>query len=137
MFAAGDVANHFHPLFGRRTRVEHWQNAIRQGRAAALNMLGRDVAYDEVHWFWSDQYDQNLQYVGHHLEWDELVVRGSLEKRRFVAFYRIQGRVAAAVGLNSGRDVRRSVPLVRSGVYVPASVLRDPDADLADMVPAG
>ena len=58
VYAAGDVANHYHPIFNRRIRVEHWQNAIKQGAAAARNMLGKGVAYDEVHWFWSDQYER-------------------------------------------------------------------------------
>ncbi len=77
IFAAGDVANHLHPLFGRRIRVEHWRNAIEHGAAAARSMLGKGVPYAEVHWFWSDQYDANIQYAGHHRAWDELVVRGS------------------------------------------------------------
>ena len=66
IYAAGDVANHYHPVFDRRIRVEHWQNAIKQGAAAARNMLGKRIAYDEIHWFWSDQYDANLQYAGFH-----------------------------------------------------------------------
>jgi 3-phenylpropionate/trans-cinnamate dioxygenase ferredoxin reductase component len=66
VYAAGDVANHYHPIFNRQIRVEHWQNAIKQGAAAARNMLGKRGAYDEVHWFWSDQYDANLQYAGFH-----------------------------------------------------------------------
>ena len=60
IYAAGDVANHYHPVFGRLIRVGHWQNAIKQGAAAARNMLGKRVPYDEVHWFWSDQYNANL-----------------------------------------------------------------------------
>ncbi len=81
IFAAGDVANHYHPVFGRRLRVEHWDNALKQGAVAALNMLGKDEAFDDPHWFWSDQYEHNLQYVGHAIAWDEVVVRGSLEGR--------------------------------------------------------
>ena len=77
VFAAGDVANHYHPVFGRRIRTEHWNNAREQGRAAALNMMGRDVPYDEIHWFWSDQYEHTIQYAGYHREWDELVIRGA------------------------------------------------------------
>ncbi len=83
--AAGDVANHYHPVFGRHIRVEHWQNAIKQGAAAARNMLGKPVAYDEVHWFWSDQYDANLQYAGFHTKWDQLVVRGRLDSDSYLA----------------------------------------------------
>ena len=114
IFAAGDVANHLHPLFGRRIRVEHWRNAIEQGAAAARSMLGKGEPYAEVHWFWSDQYDANVQYAGHHTEWDELVVRGSLEERAFVAFYVAGGLVDAAVAVNSGRDLRRAQALIRA-----------------------
>jgi hypothetical protein len=64
IYAAGDVANHYHPVFDRQMRVEHWQNAVKQGAAAARSMLGKLVTYDEVHWFWSDQYEANLQYAG-------------------------------------------------------------------------
>jgi NADH dehydrogenase FAD-containing subunit len=61
VYAAGDVANHYHPLFDRRIRAEHWQHAIKHGQAAARNMLGMQNPYDEVYWFWSDQYNYNLQ----------------------------------------------------------------------------
>ncbi len=78
IYAAGDVANHYHPVFRRQIRVEHWHNAIKQGACAARNMLGRVVPYDEIHWFWSDQYETNVQYAGFHTKWDQLVVRGRL-----------------------------------------------------------
>ena len=133
IFAAGDVANHLHPLFGRRIRVEHWRNAIEQGAAAARSMLGKGEPYAEVHWFWSDQYDANVQYAGHHTEWDELVVRGSLEERAFVAFYVAGGLVDAAVAVNSGRDLRRAQALIRARVPVEAAKLRDPEVDLRDL----
>src|SRR5918993_3027840 len=74
IYAAGDVANHYHPVFERHIRVEHWQNALKQGPAAARNMLGENEPYDEIPWFWSDQYEHNLQYAGFHTEWDELVI---------------------------------------------------------------
>ena len=79
IYAAGDVANHYHPVFGRHIRVEHWQNAMRQGASAATNMLGERVPYDEIPWFWSDQYDANIQYAGYHTSYDELIVRGQLD----------------------------------------------------------
>src|SRR5690606_3451822 len=71
VYAAGDVANHWHPVFGRRMRVEHWQNAMQQGAAAARSMIGTGQPYGAIHWFWSDQYDQNLQYAGHHHGWEQ------------------------------------------------------------------
>ena len=130
IYAAGDVANHYHPIFGRHIRVEHWKNALKHGPAAAKSMLGDGGPYEEVPWFWSDQYEHNLQYAGFHTEWDELVVRGSLEERSFVAFYRKDGRVLAAVAIGRGRDLRRSVPLIKAQEQVEAAMLRDPDIDL-------
>jgi 3-phenylpropionate/trans-cinnamate dioxygenase ferredoxin reductase subunit len=130
IFAAGDVANHNNPVFGRRIRVEHWQNAIKHGQAAALSMLGKASPYREVYWFWSDQYELNLQYSGYHTEWDELVVRGSLEDRNFLAFYIKEGRVLATVGAGRGEDVQRSASLIEAGGPVDADKLRDEDVDL-------
>ena len=130
VYAAGDVANHMHPLFGRRMRVEHWQNAMRHGRHAAKSMLGATEPYAEVHWFWSDQYDANLQYAGHHMAWDELVFRGSVKARSFLAFYIKDGLVDAAVGFNRGKDLRRAMAIVKARRPVDAAKLRDEDVDL-------
>jgi 3-phenylpropionate/trans-cinnamate dioxygenase ferredoxin reductase subunit len=134
VFAAGDVARHHHPVAGRRIRVEHWQSAIGQGRVAARNMLGQAVVHDEIPWFWSDQYDCNLQYAGFAGPWDELAVRGSLERRAFVGFYLSEGRVVAAVAINQGRDLRRTVPLIRAGTPVDPARLADPEVDLRTLV---
>jgi 3-phenylpropionate/trans-cinnamate dioxygenase ferredoxin reductase subunit len=136
VYAAGDVANHMHPVFGRRMRVEHWQNAMQQGAAAARSMLGVGRPYDAIHWFWSDQYDANLQYAGFHREWDRLVVRGSLDQRSFVAFYLNQGRIDAVVALNRGKDVRRAMPLIRSRAFIDPERLMDEDVDLRRLAPA-
>ena len=135
IFAAGDVANHFHPLFGRQIRVEHWQNAIHQGRAAARNMLGKREPYNDVHWFWSDQYDCNVQYTGFQTGWDELVVRGSLEERNAVIFYLQEQHIAAAVAFNRGRDLQRAMSLIKVHVQVEPEVLRDESVDLRSLVP--
>jgi 3-phenylpropionate/trans-cinnamate dioxygenase ferredoxin reductase subunit len=103
IYAAGDVANHLHPLFGR-VRVEHYNNAERQGRAAASSMLGSTDPYDYIHTFWSDQYEHKLEYVGHATTWDEFVVRGSVEERKLVGFYLRDGLLQAAVGFDRGGD---------------------------------
>jgi 3-phenylpropionate/trans-cinnamate dioxygenase ferredoxin reductase component len=103
VYAAGDVANQLHPLFGR-VRVEHYNNAEKQGRAAARSMLGSTTPYDYVHTFWSDQYEHKLEYVGHATNWDQFIVRGSLEQRQFVGFYLGDGQIQAAVGLDRGGD---------------------------------
>jgi 3-phenylpropionate/trans-cinnamate dioxygenase ferredoxin reductase subunit len=130
VFAAGDVANHFNPVFGRRARVEHWQNAIKHGQAAARSMMGKESTYRDTYWFWSDQYESNLQYVGYHTEWDMLVVRGSLEARNFLAFYVKEGRVLATVGIGRGEEVQRCAPLIRAGAPVDPSKLSDERVDI-------
>lgn len=133
VYAAGDVANHYHPVFDRRIRVEHWQHAIKHGQAAARSMLGSQNPYDEVYWFWSDQYNYNLQYAGFATDWDELIVRGSLEKRKFVAFYLKGGRILATVGMNRGKDVRQSMGLIKAGVQVDPARLRDEAVHVSDL----
>jgi 3-phenylpropionate/trans-cinnamate dioxygenase ferredoxin reductase component len=103
VYAAGDVANQLHPLFGR-VRVEHYNNAEKQGTAAARSMLGSTAPYDYIHSFWSDQYEHKIEYVGHVAQWDEFVVRGSLAEGKLIGFYLVDGVVSAAVGLDRGGD---------------------------------
>ena len=136
IYAAGDVANHYHPVFDRHIRVEHLDNADKQGSAAARSMLGNASPYDEIPWFWSDQYEYNLQYFGYATEWDELVVRGSLEHRDFVAFYLQGGRLVASAGIDRGRDLRRSAALIKARAPVPESELSNDQVDLRSLVAA-
>ncbi len=103
VYVAGDVANHLHPLFGR-IRVEHFNNAEKQGAAAARSMLGSTAPYDYIHSFWSDQYEHKLEYVGHVATWDEFVVRGNVDEGKLVGFYLVGGVARAAVGLDRGGD---------------------------------
>jgi 3-phenylpropionate/trans-cinnamate dioxygenase ferredoxin reductase component len=103
VYVAGDVANQLHPLFGR-VRVEHYNNAEKQGAAAARSMLGSTDPYDYLYTFWSDQYEHKIEYVGHAVTWDEFVVRGSPDEARLVGFYLVGGVVKAAVGLDRGGD---------------------------------
>jgi 3-phenylpropionate/trans-cinnamate dioxygenase ferredoxin reductase component len=103
VYVAGDVANHLHPLFGR-IRVEHFNNAEKQGAAAARSMLGSTAPYDYLYTFWSDQYEHKIEYVGHATGGDEFVVRGSVEERKLIGFYLMGGVVRAAVGLDRGGD---------------------------------
>lgn len=103
VFAAGDIANHRHPVFGR-IRVEHWNNADRQGKAAAAAMLGLGAPYDYVHSFWSDQFDKKLEYVGFAREWDRIAVAGALERLDFIATYYKGKRLLAAAAIGRGGD---------------------------------
>jgi 3-phenylpropionate/trans-cinnamate dioxygenase ferredoxin reductase subunit len=128
IFACGDVANHHHPVFGRRIRVEHFDNALKMGTYVAGAMLGDDAPFTDPHWFWSDQYDVNLQYAGFAYAWDDVVIRGSVDDRVFVAFYLNEGVLLGALAMNRGRDVRRSMRLI--GTRPDPEALRDPDVDL-------
>jgi 3-phenylpropionate/trans-cinnamate dioxygenase ferredoxin reductase component len=141
VYAAGDIANHWHPVFGR-LRVEHWNNASNQGRSAALSMLEKGAPYDYVHSFWSDQYDESLEYLGFARDWDRLALRGTLESRRFLAFY-LKGDVVQAVfGLNRGGDpedpeqdgeLKACLPLIRDRIRVDPARLADQRHDLAGL----
>lgn len=133
IYAAGDVANHYHPVFGRHIRVEHWQNAIKQGTAAARNMAGKRIAYDAIHWFWSDQFAANLQYAGFHTTWEQLVVRGDLHSGNFLACYVNGGRIDGSVGLNRAKDVHRIMPVIKARLSVDLEQLRDEGVDLRSL----
>ena len=134
VFACGDVANHDHPLFGR-VRVEHFDNALKMGAHVAGAMLGSTAPFDDPHWFWSDQYDVNLQYAGFAMTWDQVVTRGSLEERDGVAFYLNEGVLLAALGLNRGKDVRRAMKLIGARARPEAAALADPEVDLRTLIP--
>ena len=138
VYAAGDVANHLHPLFGR-LRVEHWNNGYQQGRAAARAMLGGPEPYDYLHTFWSDQYEHTIEYVGFAADWDRLVFRGEPASRKFLGFYLKDGIVRAVVGLDRGGDpedpkneseLRAAARLIRERVRVDPARLGDESANL-------
>jgi 3-phenylpropionate/trans-cinnamate dioxygenase ferredoxin reductase subunit len=142
VFAAGDVVNHLHPLFGR-VRVEHFNNAEKQGAAAARSMLGSAAPYAYIHSFWSDQYEHKIEYVGHATKWDDFVVRGSLDEARLVGFYLLDGLVQAAVGLDRGGDpeldldgeMAAAARLVAARARPARGLLADERADLWALAP--
>jgi 3-phenylpropionate/trans-cinnamate dioxygenase ferredoxin reductase component len=136
IYAAGDVANHYHPVVRGRMRVEHWQNAMQQGAAAARSMLGNGLPYDAIHWFWSDQYDLNLQYAGFNQESDHIVVRGDLDTGSGIVFQLRERRIHAVIALNRGKDLRRVMPLIKSGATVDSRQLGDEAVDLRSLVEA-
>jgi 3-phenylpropionate/trans-cinnamate dioxygenase ferredoxin reductase subunit len=123
VFAAGDVAR---PRGSRR--VEHFQNAQDQGAAAARAMLGAREPFHEIPWFWSDQYDVNLQILGHPS--GEEVVRGSLEERDFIAFYLDGPYVHAATAMNRGKEIAIARRLIERRIAVDPAALRDEDVSL-------
>jgi 3-phenylpropionate/trans-cinnamate dioxygenase ferredoxin reductase component len=132
VFAAGDVANHDHPLFGR-LRVEHWANALEQGPSAARAMLGQDAVYERVPYFFSDQYDVGMEYAGHNAPGDEVVYRGDPASREFIAFWLRDGRVVAGMNVNVWDVNEHLQELVRSGASVDRERLRDADVPLDEL----
>jgi 3-phenylpropionate/trans-cinnamate dioxygenase ferredoxin reductase component len=136
IFAAGDVANAWHPRYGRRLRVEHWDNAKRQGRAAAANMLGRSIPYEHVPYLYSDQYDLGMEYTGFAPRWDDVVFRGDPESGEFVVFWLEHGRVVAGMNVNIW-DVAPAIrELIESGAVVDRRRLSDPSRPLAELATA-
>jgi len=135
IFAAGDVASAFHPLLGEHVRVEHWANARKQPAVAAAAMLGQDASYEELPYFYTDQYDLGMEYVGHVSDgYDQVVVRGDLDARQFIAFWLSGDRVKAGMNVNVW-DVSDSVKkLIQSGRPVAAASLADPGTALDDLV---
>ena len=134
IFAAGDVANWWHPALGRHLRVEHWDHALNQGAAAARNMLGQREAYSPVLYFWSDQYDLNLQYVGHASQWDHVVYRGDIKEQRFTAFFMNDGLVLAALAINRFKDLNPARKLIGQRIRVEEKLLADEDVNLKSLV---
>ena len=136
VFAAGDVANAYHPLLGRRVRVEHWANALHGGPAAARAMLGQEVVHDRLPYFFSDQYDLGLEYVGQPApgEVDRVVLRGDVPGRAFQAFWLAGGRAVAGMHANQWDEgIEPIKALVTSGTTVDADRLADPSVPLADV----
>ncbi|HJW61482.1 MAG TPA: oxidoreductase C-terminal domain-containing protein, partial [Actinomycetota bacterium] len=134
VWAAGDIANAEHPLFGR-IRIEHWAEALNQGLLAGRNLAGAGERYDRIPYFFSDQFDLSLSYLGHVREWDELVVRGSREVKepKFVAWYLREGAPRAALIVNDwdAEDPVREV--IRRGEPVAVQRLADEGVDLGDL----
>jgi 3-phenylpropionate/trans-cinnamate dioxygenase ferredoxin reductase component len=135
IYAAGDVAGSYNPLLGRRVRVEHWANALNGGPAAARAMLGQEVVYDRVPYFFSDQYDLGLEYSGWAPagDYDQVVYRGDPASREFVAFWLAGGRVLAGMNVNVWDVTQPIQELIRAGRTVNQDRLGDPSVPLGEV----
>ena len=137
VFAAGDVANAFHPFYGTKVRVEHWANALNQPATAAQAMLGKEgVSYERLPYFFSDQYDVGMEYVGYASEWDEVVIRGDASAPEFVAFWLKDGAVQAGMNVNVWDVVEPIRDLIGSRQQVDAARLRDTDVPIEELATA-
>jgi 3-phenylpropionate/trans-cinnamate dioxygenase ferredoxin reductase subunit len=133
IWAAGDVANAYHPVFGTRIRLEHWSAALNQGPVAARNMLGGHVAYEKVPYFYSDQYDLGMEYNGFAATWDQVVYRGDTAKREVIVFWLDQGRVVAGMNVNVWDVSDQIASLVRSKRSVDPRQLADLSVSLESL----
>ncbi len=131
IWAAGDVANAYHPLFGTHIRLEHWSAALNQGPVAARNMLGQHVAYRKVPYFFSDQYDLGLEYSGFAPRWDQIVYRGDKDGREVIVFWLDDGKVAAGMNVNVWGVTDEIAALVEAQKPVDADRLADPSVELS------
>ncbi len=134
VFAAGDVANHPNAILGRHVRLESWQNAQNQAIAVAQTMCGNRSPYRDVPWFWSDQFDLNLQIVGLAPKWDSLVYRGNIAERKFTVFYLRDGAILAANAVNNSRDIRIARQLVAEKRRISPDVLSDLQVSLKKLL---
>ncbi|MBE8475624.1 NAD(P)/FAD-dependent oxidoreductase [Streptomyces justiciae] len=132
VYAAGDVADAYHPRYGRRLRVEHWANALHQPRTAARGMMGEEAVYDRLPYFYTDQYDLGMEYTGYVGPggYDHVVFRGSTAERRFIAFYLSGGRVLAGMSVNVWDVIEPIRNLILSGTVVDEARLADPAVPL-------
>ncbi|MEO8746016.1 MAG: FAD-dependent oxidoreductase [Candidatus Dormiibacterota bacterium] len=130
VYAAGDVTRFYSSQYETHIRVEHFQTAQRQGFAVGRAMAGATEPYSEVPWFWSDQYDVNVQYAGAGLAWDEIVVRGTMGQPPFSVFYLAGGSLVAVAGVNDHHTVARARHVMQERASVSRSQLEDPGFDL-------
>jgi 3-phenylpropionate/trans-cinnamate dioxygenase ferredoxin reductase component len=131
IWAAGDVANAFHPVLQRRVRLEHWSAALNQGPVAAKNMLGQQTPYEKIPYFFSDQYELGMEYSGLATEWDQIVYRGDFDKREVIVFWLDQGRrVVAGMNVNVWDVADDIAALVASRRPVDPLRLSDPSITL-------
>jgi 3-phenylpropionate/trans-cinnamate dioxygenase ferredoxin reductase subunit len=135
IFAAGDIANAWHPHYKRRVRTEHWANALNQGSAAGANAVGSPTPYTRLPYFFSDQYDLGLEYVGYASADDSVVIRGDLGKREFIAFYHRDGVVTAGMNVNVWDVVEDIRAIITAGQAVDLAKLADPNVPLGDLAP--
>ena len=134
IFAAGDVTNHPNNFLKQRVRLESWDNAMKQGISAGLSMLGKGKSYSEIPWFWSQQFDANIQIIGIPDSWDEAVVRGTKTANEFTEFYLKDNNIVGAVAVNNNREIRVTKRLMQSGKKIGSADLTDSSKNIQTLV---
>ncbi len=129
MFAAGDIARYDHPVFGRPIRTEHWDNALHGGTTAALAMLGRTAGHDRLPYFYTDQYEAGMEYIGHNPPGSnaQFILRGDATSGSFMAFWTVDGRILAGMHVNMWNSLDAVERLIKTGDRVRPELLADTD----------
>lgn len=133
IYAVGDIANVDHPVLGARSRVEHWATALNQPAIAATNLLGGEARWEELPYFFSDQYDVGMEYYGQPGEENSLVIRGSLDTREFVAFWLDANRITAVMNVNVWDVIDAVKPIIAARRPVDPARLADPEVPFAEL----
>ncbi|GAB3876599.1 FAD-dependent oxidoreductase [Kibdelosporangium lantanae] len=133
IYAVGDIASEAHPTLNKRVRVEHWANALNQPAVAATGMLGGTASYDELPYFYTDQYDLGMEYIGDIAGYDRVVFRGDVAKREFIAFWLKDNHVLAGMNVNIWDVVDPIKALIKSGRQIDPERLADPTVPLEDI----
>lgn len=133
IFAVGDCTSHPNAIYDRRLRLESVHNAVEQAKTAAANICGQDVAYAQVPWFWSDQYDLKLQIAGLSEGYDDVVIRGNPAERSFSCLYLRDGRLIAVDAINAPRDFVQSKQLIADRAEIEKEKLADPATPLKEL----
>ena len=131
VYAAGDIVQFPHFMTGESVRIEHWRLAMQHGRNAAKNMMGENVAFKSVPFFWTGQYNVNLRYIGHAEDWEDVVIKGSLEDKSFLAFYIKEQQVLAVAGIGRDRDIAAISELLGTSKMLDVNTLRAEEIDWA------
>ena len=137
LYAAGDIAAFPDAVTGERERIEHWRVAQQQGRVAARNMVGREIPFEGIPFFWTRQYGQSLQCVGHAREWDEVIIDGDLGERDFLAYYAKEGQIRAVAGIGRNQALGAIEECMRLGGMPPAEEMREGSVDWPERLRQG
>ncbi len=129
VYAAGDIAQFPHFITGQPVRIEHWRLAMQHGQIAACNMMGQNIPFKAVPFFWTGQFDLKLRYVGHAEKWDDIAIQGSLEEQSFLAFYAQADQVMAVAGVGRDRDIAAISELMRLGKMPTISQIKQHEMD--------
>lgn len=134
IYAIGDCANHLNDIFNERMRLESVQNAVDQAKTAAAHIVGKPSPYNEVPWFWTDQYEITLQIAGQWTNYDDQIVKGSIDQEKFSVIYFMKNKLVAVEAINSPKDFLAGKKLIKSKIEVDKTSLKENNLDLKSIM---